>query len=82
MIVYAYWDDSPTAPPEQAEQVVMFRRAILAEGHIPRLLTAKDALKSSEYKKAKKPVSAANLPRYALHAKKGKLLVSLSLFIP
>lgn len=79
MISFAYWDATQDAPPRQAELVSLWHRQCLALGLTPRLLTARDAVKSNAYKKAVKIglVPPSFLPDYALAHVKGKYLFEL-----
>lgn len=66
-VVYGFWDSSPTAVKHQAELVSLWRASWLARGWSPRLLTVRDALKSAQYKAARKlgPVPPQMLADFA-----------------
>lgn len=80
MISFAYWDATPEAPPRQAELVALWHRECLALGLTPRLLTARDAVKYSAYKKAVKRGEAhkISLELWAMGAARAVKMVSLS----
>lgn len=76
MNVFAYYDASPEACPDQAEFVTFWERSWRNRGWTPRLLTARHARRSRFYVKQKRYVN--RLPLLALHAVGGGLLVPLS----